>query len=383
MKKQTNNKVSGRINIKKRGLLDISDPLGINREVLLHNTEPKVELFSLLEYYSEIDSVGHEWLKSKYPNSFKRKAVYETFRSFIRQAKSYYYAAEGQDFNIAPLSYFYAFENLVRAYLTIKKGNTYKQKNYHGLDYKPQKEGKVYTKESGVFNDFYLEMMKTKVPPKMPLNIEKLLGYCSDISYEYKHIYKKNPAYIKFKSAFVITKGDDLAHVILAIIPPLTVVPNKAFEKSIKRSFEQANLDNNQKMDIMGIPLGEARHYSYYISKEGWDYNEASFLLNASTSIEKVIPTRFFPSLSAKEQEFTVFLPLRTNRKINCNEIAAIYVIMFYLSNIVRYFPAKLYRSDDDGLIWLLNRFVQSAPLTMLKYMIYLILDKQIILQRI
>jgi hypothetical protein len=380
-----NDKLPEKVNIKRYGVLDISDPLGTKKLTLFHNTEPKDELFSLLEYHSEIDSVGNDWLKSKYPNSAKRKSVYRTFRSFIRQAKSYYYAAEGQDYNIAPLSYFYAFENLFRAYLTIKQGDTDKQQRYHGLHYKPQGEGKVYAKKNGVFNDFYYETMRSKIPENTYLNIEKLLNYCSDISYEYKLIYKRTPAYIRGKSAFVVSNEKGLAHLILAINPPLVLIDNKALEKSLKKFFKEANLNNVQKLNILEIPhLREVRNYSYHISKEGWNYdNEPGFLLNVSTEVEKAFPQGLFPSMSMKGEQFTVFSSLRTNRKISCNEIIAIYVTMFYLSNIVRYYPEVLESSDDQEKIWLLKRFVQSAPLTMLKYMVYLLLDKQVVLERI
>ncbi|HCC67868.1 TPA: hypothetical protein DEP90_01475 [Patescibacteria group bacterium] len=372
------------LKIKSYGMLDIFNPLGFGKIVLRHNTEASNELFSLLEYYSEIDNVGDKWLKSRYPNNLKRKSVYLTLQSFIRQAKSYYYAAEGQGFSIAPLSYFYSFENLVKAYLTVKRGNTYKQKDYHGLNYHPEKDGRVYLIKSGVFSDFYRESMKTTISSKISLDIIKQLSYCRDISYEYSRLHNEAPAYISGKSAFVVTDPDKLAHVVLAVNPPLRMVTNNLFKERLNKYYNNAVTFNNlQKLNILGIPLNENHLYSYHISKEGWDSGGASFPLDVSENANKVFPTNFFPNLLSKEEQFVAFMPLRANRVIEYNEIMAIYVVMFYLSNLVRYFPNKLYKADRKGDTWLLRRYVESSPLTMLRYMVYLILDKQVILERI
>lgn len=368
------------IAINQYGILDISDPLGTQKIILQHNTEPSDELFSLLEYYSEVTTVGDKWLKKKYKNNLKRKYVYNTFKSFIHQAKLYYISAEQQDFRIAPISYFYSFENLVKAYLTVVNGNTYRRKDSHGLNYLPQKDKSVYAMEKGVFADFYKKLTDTSMPKSTCLNVRKLLSYCSDISYEYTNYYQVYPPYVKGKSAHIVPQVDNKAHILLALTPALNVTHNK-IKKAINKHYDIAELNNKQKMEILNIPLNEIRNYSYYISKKGWDPHNDS-LIDIGTSVQNLFPAKLYPSLQTHEQQFMIFLPHKSKSLIDFNEVLAIYVIMYYLSNLVRYFPNKLEVSTDDADRWLLKRFVESSPITMLKYMVYLILDKQVILER-
>lgn len=287
---------SASVDVISYGMIDVTAPLRYNRIELMHQTEPDDELFALLEYYSEVDQVGDSWLKSRYPNFFKRRSVYVSFRAFIRQAKAYYLAAKGQDFSISPLDYFYSFENLVRAYLTIKRGNTYKQKEYHGLDYKPQKGDRVYMKKVGVFADFYNEVTKTVVVPDLCLNINSILGYCLDIAYDYNLLNGLQITNVRGKSAFVVTRSDKKAHILLAMTPPFTLIPKRQniFFRDFKTYFEEVQLTNEQKRDYLGLNLNEQDSFSYFLSKDGWDNSLSRFLLDVSDLITKHFLQAFF-----------------------------------------------------------------------------------------
>jgi hypothetical protein len=60
------------------------------------------------------------------------------------------------------------------------------------------------------------------------------------------------------------------------------------------------------------------------------------------------------------------------------NEFVAIYVIMFLLGSLVRYRPEILEKMLSSKDTWLIERFVKTAPITLLRHFRNLVEDNYI-----
>jgi predicted transcriptional regulator len=52
------------------------------------------------------------------------------------------------------------------------------------------------------------------------------------------------------------------------------------------------------------------------------------------------------------------------------NELAASYAVMYFLSSMVRYHPDYMDRISESSDAWLVESFVKSAPLPILREMV-------------
>src|SRR5438309_5352448 len=76
------------------------------------------ELWSALEYYSEVEEAGLNLIQTKglQPQSLHQE-IFKYFQAFVRQAKSYYGSAKALHYRSSSLLYYYSFLNLVKPYL--------------------------------------------------------------------------------------------------------------------------------------------------------------------------------------------------------------------------------------------------------------------------
>jgi YaaC-like protein len=172
-------------------------PVSERRVLLLTNLDIDRELWSILEYYSEVEDVGFNLIQAKglQPQTLHQE-IFKDFQAFVRQAKSYYGSAKTLHYRSSSLLYYYSFLNLVKAYLLLKDpkriiGRTQKSLK-HGLSYKPSTTNTDFQLEivrvcDGIFPIFYEAQTSNVISTAInsTLNISSLLGYSTDISYQY------------------------------------------------------------------------------------------------------------------------------------------------------------------------------------------------------
>jgi len=146
------------------------------------------EFWSLIEFHSEIESYGLEFLKKIGINNIStRLKIYKYFQAYVRQAKNYYYSAKSLPAKSSSLLYYYSFMNLAVAMLAIENPTKVGSKDYHGLTYKniygPFDKQTIKVKENGVFPKLYNCYFGKKISTKH-FNISSLLNYCTDIAYQ-------------------------------------------------------------------------------------------------------------------------------------------------------------------------------------------------------
>lgn len=94
------------------------------------------EIFSTLEFHSEIDEIGWKFLQANAGcTESEAKTIYPKFQAFVRQAKTFYIPAESLTHRARPLFYYYAFLNLAKALLCVKSPNLFlsSDKFTHGI----------------------------------------------------------------------------------------------------------------------------------------------------------------------------------------------------------------------------------------------------------
>src|SRR5258708_7538717 len=167
-----------------------------NNRFLLLTASPNIEheLWSTLEYYSEVEEVGLDLIQAKeLQSSTTHQEVFKCFQAFVRQAKSYYGAAKSLHYRSGSLLYYYCFLNLVKAYLLlIQPQRIMGQRVQHGLSYDPSTSNTDFQLEvirvcPGIFPMFYEAQTSNVISTTTNqfLNIATLLSYPTEISYQY------------------------------------------------------------------------------------------------------------------------------------------------------------------------------------------------------
>src|SRR6267143_5486899 len=100
----------------------------------LSTTRPvPTEIFSALSYLSEIPSVGKEFVAARNPHVADVELVYRRFRAFLRQARTFWDAAQPLHHRAGPLNYYYSFLNLAKAYICLAYPDPVAGRPHHGL----------------------------------------------------------------------------------------------------------------------------------------------------------------------------------------------------------------------------------------------------------
>src|SRR5260221_6439441 len=140
-------------------------PVSQRRTLLFTGIDIERELWTALEYYSEVEDVGLNLIQTKglQPQS-DHQEIYKYFQAFVRQAKSYYDSAKSLHYRSSSLLYYYSFLNLVKAYLLLRDpqrtmGRTARDV-VHGLSYRSNNTNTDFLTEAirvcpGIFPTFY------------------------------------------------------------------------------------------------------------------------------------------------------------------------------------------------------------------------------------
>jgi YaaC-like protein len=130
-------------------------PVSQSRTLLFTGIDIECELWTALEYYSEVEEVGLHLIQTKglQPQSLPQE-IFKFFQAYVRQAKSYYSSAKTLHYRSSSLLYYYSFLSLVKAYLLLQDpkwimGRTTRSVQ-HGLSYK----------SSATNTDFQLEVIR-------------------------------------------------------------------------------------------------------------------------------------------------------------------------------------------------------------------------------
>ncbi len=346
------------------------------------------ELWILLEYYSEVEEVGQKHLLNQGIPKRQVKQTFKHFQSFTRQAKTYYLSAKNLHPRSAGLLYYYCFLNLAKALLIQKHPQISKTRTGHGINCLPKDFSKLKTQtvrvlnDGGVFQKLYDLYFGTPIR-NQTLNIKELLNYCSDISYQCQIAGMGNGKLEPCLYAHLVNKNDKTGWVLLGI-PGFTEV--KKYSSSLQdfyKDFEQVEVPEHEAREFFKMNKLNLTNFTFFQGKPfPWMTDNIPPTLECHDQMKrtlgKLLQTNYFDN----DFDFYLSLPYKINRQLPMDETTAIYLIMFYISNLVRYNPAYLEELLNKEEAWLIESFIKSCPNTFLRSMISRIVEIDYVIGR-
>lgn len=360
-----------------------------NTANLVTNISIDDELWGLLEYYSEIEEQGFLLFEKRgIKNKAEKRRTFSIFQSFVRQAKSYYEAAKELHFRSSSLLYYYAFLNLVKAHLCL----SYPQKISnriikHGLknrilDNRHLKYQYVDLDTSGVFPLFYEHESGIKSPVKS-LNVLNLLAYCIYITYQYESGGFGKRKMIPGVFSFVYdgsTKGWALIG-----IPSFDLAsPYKKAFNDFYQYLERVEVPKRSVREVFDIKAREMQSYTFFQGKPEDYLGNGKFLPDPliRDNVIKCLKDLLYPNYYDDNFDFYLSFPLNRKFQIPMYEHLAIYVVMFFLSGLVRYKPWFLEKMLGSKESWVIEGFVKSCPRSFLQAIISRIIGDDFVIKR-
>lgn len=344
--------------------------LGIN-----DSNKRDAELWMILENYSEVEDVRKKFIKSLgIKNHKKIDKISKNFQSFVRQAKNYYLAAKKLPNSSSSLLYYYSFLNLVKALLIFYYPDKVTKKISHGIQVKDKRNANFKNEDvifrDGVFKLLYEYETNEKIRDKTLFNIKTLLGYCNDISYQYSTgSFGKN---LNSKGSMVIfvNTNTNKAWATIALNNFDGLEKCKKRIKKFSKNYKEISMDKQIARECFNLQSHEKQFFRFFESKEfeieeNGTYPEVPILENFKDCTRGfLIPNHY----NDKDTDFYLANPYKINNQILMNEFLSIFIIMFYLSSLVRYQPFYLDKILDKKESWLINSFVETCPQTFLIY---------------
>lgn len=368
----------------------IRTPLSKRQNVFLQvNNDIVREFWILIERYSEIEDAGKDFIRSKgVRHKTKINIMFKSFQALVRQAKSFYLSAQQMQTRSASLLYYYSFLNLVKAGIILNKPDLVNKKLGHGLYYTVQKHRKFNNETLGVtykdnsvfpifYNDYFNKVLDTKY-----FNINSLLGYCTDIGYQYL---QAGYGYGRILPSFhtMLFQNDNKSYwSLIGINDFKDLLKYKKSLKIFSENFDQVEVSDLKLFkynirEIFNIDAKTASAFTFFQSKNVFPVPannivpDVEFRKKNLESLKNIMQSYYF----GRQYDFSIALPYSLTKEEPLDETAAIYLIMYYLSCLVRYKPYYLEELLNRQEAWLIDSFIQSCPSTFLKGIISWIVD--------
>lgn len=334
------------------------------------------ELWIILDYYSEVESVGMDLLKKAGIHNLIRKRIFKHFQAYIRQAKTYYISAKTLPARSSGLLYYYCFLNLAKAAIVLKDPSIAGKFIRHGLTYNISNNSDmsgqlISVQDDGVFKKLYELYFGTPLNIKR-FNIQTLFNYCSDLNYQCD---KAKISEKKIARAYFAGGMSKIRKTSWGIVGFSDLKEVAKYTKTMKPFFDLYELIDIPQLvcrDIFKLSAYQRNEISFFqsIVERPWlgpdipNFN--ADVAQLMTALGKVFQVNYFK----EDFDFKIALPYKRNRQERTDELIAIYVIMFYISELVRYKPAYLENLLNRKESWLIESFVKSCPITFLRMMI-------------
>ena len=234
------------------------------------------ELWLYIRSFSEIESRGQELVKRHQGSGGNAHDAWTRFRSFARQAESYWQSARSTSYRSSPLLYYYSFLNLAKAYLVLVRP-TFPNRVDHGLTFDTDATStamkdhalSVRNGPKKVFPLLYRDWCATS-PPDV-LMVQDLLSYARDIGHQYQEGGFGPTRSVGFIDQLAFDRDERKAWIVVAFPKSAQVGRfGNAFAKFLE-IYEQAELARGvTQWDLIfhfGFTSGQWRHYDFYQMK--------------------------------------------------------------------------------------------------------------------
>src|SRR5216683_5730534 len=160
-------------------------PPPLNKGVLSCSGSVRDEILGAIKLYSEVNEFGRELLRAN--GHAKPATAFPRFQAYIRQANTFFEAAEVLHPRASPLNYYYAFMNFAKALILLKDSKFVDQRLTHGLA--PNSSGGslrrqfVHVARKGVYPLFHRHVTGKTPKPQLRMRAVDLLSYCTDVGF--------------------------------------------------------------------------------------------------------------------------------------------------------------------------------------------------------
>jgi len=293
--------------------------------------DPLEEVWSRISQFGSFNYLKNNFRADKTNINWDAYLRYAEVR--IRQAVEFRKAARQSSLLTAPLSYYYSFLNLKRAFLAL--GPEIMPKKSHGLGFKIANnllETRAFLTK-GTFTD-YLETRGISWAKGDSISLGEALGFIIELAGDYKTQYPekcfvskitikgltKGPVYLQFKDI------------------------SKDFQETWKVTYpELVNFCEIEQDNNMLILKNRESYNSYESIVEFAHINLLPYLIHSLDPIW--------------------YIYKKDNNILKLTRSAYYYVAMFILGSTVRYHPESMLEASSFGseLYWLLQRFISLA----------------------
>jgi hypothetical protein len=340
-------------------------PHPFNKQVLTCSGSVRDEILASIDMYAEIKDGGMELLKANGHQNLSE--AYLRFQAYIRQAKTFYEAADALHHRAGALIYYYSFLNIAKALIFLKNPAFVDHNLHHGIKSRPTigslGEQHIQITQDGALQRFY-KLVTGQEIAGAKLKVADLLGYCSDVQYEYVRLKYGEP--VSFPCRLVIGLDRDQKHA-FSLIAVLNG-QHPAFENLrnyIENNFEEVEIAKGAARDMFGMLAEEMATTRFFESKKEWVSPATSEIL--TNDVASLLSNLISYNPFNDDRLFVINHPITTPKIAPMQELIAIYCSMYFLSSLVRYRPELLEAMLSTKDAWLIERFIKSAPLTFLR----------------
>ena len=339
-------------------------PPPFDKNVLSCSASVQDEIIASFDFYAEIRELGKELLRTNHHTNPAKS--FTRFQAYIRQAKTFYETAAVLHHRASPLNYYYSFMNIAKALVLLRTPNFVDRNLKHGISPNSKsaslRRQRVIAKGAGVFPIFYEAATGKTLSNKSSLKIVDLLGYVTDVTYEYSVLKYGTHASFRTKLALSIDSDAKTGFPLLAVFNSHTK-GFKLIEKRVTKSFDEVNIPQHHLRSIFELPAELASQYRYFEGKK-FAFTTTLPINTLFKDIADLVHTNPFND----DYLFSLNCPIRTPKLTPMNEMLAIYIVMFFLGSLVRYRPDLLEAMLSTKDAWIIERFTKSAPLTFLRH---------------
>jgi hypothetical protein len=336
------------------------------------------EIFGALNFYCDVEDAGREYVgKNTGLKDSKCDNAYRLFQAFVRQGQTFYSSASKLHHRASPLFYYYAFLNLAKAYISLRTPEVFLFRLRHGLVHRYDPNAafasqSVDITSRGVFPQLYQLLTKTSLPKPCSFNVLNLLGYITDIGFEYEDAGFGIPYILPVKLRLLVKQIDDES------CEGWTVVAVGEKEKSERRSyafatfleyFEEVQFSKSDSERMFQLLAGERLMYRFFQTKKVYKAkNKGDSFADLRSDTRKAVDLLFMPNVFRDDSDFLLSIPTENKPALTMDEFLAGYLIFFYLGSLVRYHPDYLERILRSKEAWIIQRFTTSCATTLLRH---------------
>lgn len=279
------------------------------------------------------------------------KCKNEFMWSLLEQARFFFTAAESSPVSSKPLLYYYSFMNLAKLIINMNSdGHGQSIKYQHGLT---GDHGKRFVnanirvngqtndeRKSNIAQELYTALDGHAFEAAKEINVKNLMQNCVGIHRVFCEIYKVKETFVKVENESLIRTGRNLSY--------------------------QAKLKDSDLLDESFIIDLRNNGYEIHIDDDG----SSSFIVRGMTKTDHITRSDYF-ELSKKIREKGMWYYLgrsgyeyyiSSNFKDRYPPEISIYMIMFFLGYITRYYPHMFYNMFTDKERWLVGEFLATQP---------------------